>query len=49
MATGSISDEWMYNEVLDEDLPLVRELIERNIYYITFPFDIMMCSGRGRE
>ena len=24
MATGSVSDEWMYNEVLDEDLHSVR-------------------------
>ncbi len=27
MATGSLSDEWMYNEVLDEDLHSVRELV----------------------
>ena len=24
MAGGSVSDEWMYNEVLDDDFPLVR-------------------------
>ena len=24
MAGGSTSDEWMYNEVLDDDFPLVR-------------------------